>query len=327
MRVDVGEGTSSEEAGCATIFTLLAGLTPLLPVNPMPVVVDEVIQGRRLTPGELGEIGGLLAAHPDWHRTRVSRELCQRWDWRNEAGRPKDMACRSLLLKLEARGWIRLPPRRRASVNDRRNLRALEVDLDRRVLEADLASLQPLHIDLVSPGSPDAALFRDLLQRHHYLGLRNRVGENLGYLVGERTGRPVAALLFGSAAWHCQPRDVFIGWNKDQRHRHRSRLTNNTRFLILPWVRVPHLASHVLARVLGRLNRDWRQRYGHGIELVETFVEPERFAGTCYRAAGWRPVGRTTGRGRNGPSHTASTTAKEVFVHPLGWQWRQRLCS
>jgi len=291
------------------------------------VVVDEVIQGRRLTPVELGEIGDLLAAHPDWHRTRVSRELCQRWDWRTETGRPKDMACRSLLLKLEARGWIRLPPRRSASVNGRRNLQPVELNLDRSVLKADLASLQPLRIDLVGPGSHQAALFRGLIQHHHYLGLRNRVGENLGYLVWSRTERPLAALLFGSAAWHCQPRDAFIGWNEEQRRRHRARLTNNTRFLIPSWVCVPHLASHVLARVLGRLDRDWRQRYGHGIALVETFVEPERFAGTSYRAAGWLPVGRTTGRGRNGPSDTPSTTAKEVFVRPLGRHWRQRLCA
>ena len=291
------------------------------------MVLDEVIQGRLLTSAELGEIGDLLVAHPDWHRTQISRELCQLWDWRTETGLPKDMACRSLLLKLEARGWIRLPPRRGASANDRRNLRTVELNLDRSVVEADLASLQPLHIDLVGAASRDAALFRGLLQHHHYLGLRNRVGENLGYLVRDRTGRPVAALLFGSAAWHCQPRDAFIGWNEEQRHRHRSRLTNNTRFLIPAWVRVPHLASHVLARVLGRLSRDWRQRYGHGIEFVETFVEPGRFAGTSYRAAGWLPVGRTTGRGRNGPSDMASTTAKEVFVRPLGRHWRQRLCS
>lgn len=291
------------------------------------MVVDEVIQGRRLTPAELAEIGNLLAAHPDWHRTRISRELCQRWDWRTETGRPKDMACRSLLLKLEARGWIRLPSRRSPSVNDRRNRQPVQIELDCGVLEADLASLQPLRIDPVAPGSREDALFRALLQRHHYLGLRNRVGENLGYLVWSRSGRPVAAMLFGSAAWHCQPRDAFIGWNEQQRHRHRLRLTNNTRFLIPAWVRVPHLASHVLARVLGRLDRDWRQRYGHGIELVETFVDPERFAGTSYRAAGWLPVGRTTGRGRNGPSDTASTTAKEVFVRPLGRHWRQRLCA
>jgi hypothetical protein len=291
------------------------------------VVDHEIIQGRRLAPAQLGEIVDLLGAHPDWHRTRVSRELCQRWDWRTETGRPKDMACRSLLLKLEARGWIRLPPRRGASVNGRRNLRPVEVDLDRSALEVDLGSLQPLRIELVRAASPEAALFRGLLQRHHYLGLRNRVGENLAYLVRERTGRPVSALLFGSAAWHCQPRDAFIGWNEEQRRRSRSRLTNNTRFLIPSWVRVPHLASHVLARVIGRLDRDWRQRYGHGIELVETFVEPERFAGTSYRAAGWLALGRTTGRGRNGPSDAASTTAKEVLVRPLGRHWRQRLCA
>jgi hypothetical protein len=290
------------------------------------VVVDEVIQGRRLTPSDLGEIRNLLLAHPDWHRTRISRELCQRWDWRTDTGRPKDMACRSLLLKLEVRGWIRLPARQRPSVNDRRNRQAVQIELDRGVLKVDLASLQPLRIDLVLPGSREDTLFRALLQRHHYLGLRNRVGENLGYLVWSRTGRLLAALLFGSAAWHCQPRDTFIGWNEEQRRRHRARLTNNTRFLIPSWVRVPHLASHVLARVLGRLNRDWHQRYGHGIELVETFVEAERFAGTSYRAAGWLPLGRTTGRGRNGPSDSASTTVKEVFVRPVGRHWRQRLC-
>lgn len=291
------------------------------------MVVDEVIQGRRLTPAELGQIRNLLAAHPDWHRTRLSRELCQRWDWRTDTGRPKDMACRSLLLKLEARGWIRLPSRQRPGVNDRRNRQPVQFELDCSVLEADLPSLQPLRIDPVAPGSRQDALFRALLQRHHYLGLRNRVGENLGYLVWSRTGRPVAAMLFGSAAWHCQPRDAFIGWNEEQRHRHRGRLTNNTRFLIPAWVRVSHLASHVLARVLGRLDRDWRQRYGHGIELVETFVEPGRFAGTSYRAAGWLAVGRTTGRGRNGPSDTPSTTAKEILVRPLGRHWRQRLCA
>lgn len=322
-----GVGTGSEAGGLAEDFLTFGGTHTPPSGKTKAVVVDEVIQGRRLAPGELGEIRELLCAHPDWHRTRVSRELCQRWDWRTETGRPKDMACRSLLLKLEARGWIQLPPRRSASVNGRRNLRPVEVDLDRSVLEADLGSLQPLRIDLIGPGSHESALFRGLLQQHHYLGLRNRVGENLGYLVWSRTGRPVAALLFGSAAWHCQPRDAFIGWNEEQRHQHRSRLTNNTRFLIPHWVRVPHLASHVLARVIGRLNGDWLDRYGHGIELVETFVEPARFAGTAYRAAGWRPVGRTTGRGRNGPSDVPSTTAKEVFVRPLGRHWRRRLCS
>jgi hypothetical protein len=234
-----------------------------------------------LTSPELGEICNLLAAHPDWHRTRLSRELCQRWDWRTDTGRPKDTACRSLLLKLEARGWIRPPSRQRPSVNDRRNRQPVQIELDRSVLEADLASLQPLRIDLVVPGSRQDTLFRALLQRHHYLGLRNRVGENLGYLVWSRTGRPLAALLFGSAAWHCQPR--------------------------------------VLSSA-GKSNS------AVGIALVETFVEAERFAGTSYRAAGWLPLGRTTGRGRNGPSDSASTTVKEVFVRPLGRHWRQVLC-
>jgi hypothetical protein len=167
-------------------------------------------------------------------------------------------------------------------------------------------------------------LFQGLLQQHHYLGHRNCVGENLKYLVRDRQGRPLACVLFGSAAWQCQPRDAFIGWRPEARRAGLARLTNNTRFLILPWVRVPHLASHILSRVCRRLSRDWQEKYGHPIELVETFVERERFAGTCYRAAGWQRVGATTGRGRNG-GHAASGSVKEVYVRPLHPDFRQRL--
>ena len=176
-----------------------------------------IIQGRPLRSADLCEIEHLLAEHPGWHRSRLSRELCARWDWRNAAGRPKDMACRSLLLKLETRGWIRLPPRQRPSVNGHRNRRPVQVELDSTPLEGELARLQPLAITVVGADPREAALFRGLLQRHHYLGWRNGVGENLRYLVRERGGRPVAGLLFGSAAWHCEPRDAFVGWSAADR--------------------------------------------------------------------------------------------------------------
>ncbi len=169
-------------------------------------------------------------------------------------------------------------------------------------------------------------MFQGLLQRHHYLGQRNGVGENLQYLVRDRQDRPLACLLFGSAAWQCQPRDGFIGWNPEQRRRHLHRLTNNTRFLVLPGVVVPQLASSVLSRVGRRLSRDWQEKYGHPIELVETFVERERFVGTAYRAAGWIPVGATTGRGRNG-GHAAFGPVKEVWLRPLRPDFRRRLCA
>jgi len=242
---------------------------------------EPIIQGRRLSAEELVQIQTLLVEHPSWHRTRLSRELCARWGWHNDAGRPKDMACRSLLLKLQARGLLELPPRQRASVNHRRNHRAAEVPHVVDPLYAELEALRPLSVAPACPGSPEAGLFGFLLQRYHYLGHRNCVGENLKYLVRERHGRMVACLLFGSAAWQCQPRDAFIGWTPEARRRHLPRLTNNTRFLILPWVRVPHLASHILSRVTRRLSRDWQDKYGHPIDLLETFVERDRFAGTC----------------------------------------------
>ena len=286
---------------------------------------EPIIQGRCLSAEELVQIQTLLVEHPSWHRTRLSRELCARWGWYNDAGRPKDMACRSLLLKLQARGLLALPPRQRASVNHRRNHRATEVPHPEDPLHAELEALRPMSVDRVRPGSPEAGLFQFLLQRYHYLGQRNCVGENLKYLVRERHGRPVACLLFGSAAWQCQPRDAFIGWTPEARRRHLAWLTNNTRFLILPWVRVPHLASHILSLITRRLSRDWQAKYGHPIHLLETFVERDRFAGTAYRAAGWIAVGVTTGRGRNGPGRVPQGPLKAVYLQPLSADFRQRL--
>lgn len=288
---------------------------------------EPIIQGRRLSAADLAQIRTLLAENPSWHRTRLARELCARWGWCNGVGRLKDMACRTLLLKLQNRGWIQLPPRQGPSVNDRRNRQPTPMDCEDRPLRGPLASLRPLHVDVVASGSPEAALCQGLLQRYHYLGHRNGVGENLKYLVRERQGRPVACLLFGSAAWQCQPRDAFIGWTSTERQRRLSLVTNNTRFLILPWVQTPHLASHLLRRITRRLSHDWQAKYGHPIDLVETFVERERFAGTGYRAAGWVSVGATTGRGRNAPSLAPQGPVKEVYLWPLRADFRTRLCA
>lgn len=287
--------------------------------------IDFIIQGRLLKAHDLVEIRTLLVDHPSWHRTRLSRELCGRWGWRNEAGQLKDMACRTLLLKLQHRGLIDLPARQRPSVNGARNRRPLVVPHDQSPVDAPLEAWQPLSVERVKADTPSGRLFQFLLQRYHYLGQRNCVGENLKYLVRERHGRPVAGLLFGSAAWKCRPRDAFIGWSQQARQRSLRLLTNNTRFLILPWVRVPNLASHILGLITARLSQDWRAKYGHPIHLVETFVERERFAGTCYRAAGWIPVGRTTGRGRNSPGQGPQGPLKEVLLQPLSVDFRRQL--
>jgi len=286
-----------------------------------------IIQGRQIGALELRTIRDLLTSHPSWNRTRLSRELCELWGWRNEAGRLKDMACRTLLLKLEARGLLQLPPRQAMTDNGRRNLQPSAVPTDKSALDTALAALTPLHFQAVTPGTHDAALFASLLANHHYLGHRNCVGENLRYLVREGGGRPVACLLFGSAAWQCRVRDSFVGWTPLQRRRHLAWVTNNTRFLILPWVRAPHLASHVLGVVTRRVSRDWLNRYGHPIHLLETFVERERFAGTCYRAAGWIAVGDTAGRGRNAPRGALPIPPKEVYLKVLDADFRRLLCS
>ena len=195
---------------------------------------DLLLQGRRLSAPELAYIQHWLATHSDGHRTRLSRELCALWHWRNAAGQLKDMACRSLLLQLEARGLITLPPRQRASVNGQRHRRPVAFTGDTTPLQAELRTVQPLRVEPLSAGSPDRALFQGLLQQQHYLGQRNCVGENLKYLVRDCQGRPLACVLFGSAAWQCQPREAFIGWSPAQRRAGLAGLTNNTRFLILP---------------------------------------------------------------------------------------------
>jgi hypothetical protein len=227
-----------------------------------------VIQGRQITPESLELIRGLLISNPNWNRTRLSRELCLRWNWRNALGRPKDMAARSLLLKLERAGKIRLPARRAPSPNERRNRRLPPPAAAREPIRGALRDLQPLRVSVVAPDSDDARLFNGLLAHEHYLGHRNTVGENLRYLARDRQGRPVACVLFGSAAWKCAARDAFIGWDQATRERNLQGLTNNTRFLIPGWVRVPHLASHVLGLIARHIRADWRAKYGHPMHCV-----------------------------------------------------------
>jgi len=188
--------------------------------------------------------------------------------------------------------------------------------------------VQPVQLELVKAASAEGALFRFLLQRYHYLGHHNCVGQNLKYLVRNQAGRPLACLLFGSAAWKAQARDEWIGWSAEQRGRQLQFLTNNTRFLILPWARsLPHLASHLLRQVAERLSADWQGKYGHPIYLLESFVETQRFQGTCYRAAGWIEVGRTTGRSRNDRTFEIQVPVKSIYLQPLRADFRRRLAA
>jgi hypothetical protein len=283
-----------------------------------------VIQGRSITADEIGLIRDLMAENGDWGRTRLSEELCRRWNWRNAQGRIKDMAARTLLLKLERREFIELPARQRPSSNAFRNRRVPIVDHAKEPIRSNLSDLRPLSVSIVAPRSPDMRLFNALLARYHYLGHRNTVGENLRYLIRDRHDRPVACALFGSAAWKCADRDAFIGWNRPTRERNLQGLTNNTRFLVPAWVQVPLLASHVLGLIAQRIRADWQAKYGHPIHALETFVD-RRFRGTCYRAANWLRLGSTLGRTRNDRKHRIQTSVKDVYLYPLVKDFREAL--
>ena len=285
-----------------------------------------IIHGYAIGSAQLEEIRELLCTHPEWHRSRLSVELCERWNLRGANGTLKDMGCRNLLLKLERAGHIILPPARHGSPNIRRNHTIASVEHNTAPLSVALSFLEPLSVSVIPRGTPDDRLFNCLVSSYHYLGLRSTVGENLKYLVRAADGRPLACLLFGSAAWKTQSRDLFIGWDHPTRKRNLQRLTNNTRFLVLPWVRVPCLASRVLSLVAKRLCSDWVVKYGHPIHLLETFVDISRFRGTCYQAANWRLLGQTTGRTRNSSSKAPESTVKAVYVLPLTKNFRRELC-
>src|SRR5258706_6349010 len=261
-----------------------------------------LLQGRHFGAAELEEVRRLLATHPEWSRWRLSHELAEAWAWRTARGQLKDMAARTLLLKLERRGLIALPPCRCASPNRMRHKRPPAADLlpPGDLLAGPLAALRPLQLCEVSAAAhaPQRALFEAALHRYHYLSYRSPVGENLQYLVQDREGRLVACALFGAAAWQCAARDRFIGWTAAQRQRALPGVVNQARFLILPWVRVPHLASHLLGLLTRRLRADWARKYGHPVWLGGTFVEIGPFTGARYRPAHWRQAGATTGRSR-----------------------------
>jgi hypothetical protein len=281
------------------------------------------LQGRGITQEDIELVRRLIESDPSQNRSRISRELCLLWNWRAANGRIKDMACRTLLLKLEQRGHITLPGRRCPGRGSRK-LTIPCVPHKTAPITRSLSDLEPVSVEMVED-TDLLSLFQCLLSRYHYLGFRTTVGENIKYMVFDREQNPLACLLFGSAAWKCAPRDDFIGWNAETRKANLHLVTNNMRFLILPWVRVPHLASHILGRVGRRISSDWVAKYGHPVYLLETFVERDCFRGICYRAANWICVGQTTGRSRNDRYATLKVPVKDIYLYPLTKRFREAL--
>lgn len=288
------------------------------------------VQGRTLWPEDIATVRTLIASHPEWRRTALSRQLCELWNWRNGAGRLKDMAARTLLLKLQAQGFLELPPPLTHKHRPERppptpSPSQGELDLlAAEPLQGPLASVRPVTLELVDTLAHRRQVQR-LLAAYHYRGFRGAVGENVQYLAHAANGRELAVMVFGAAAWKVAVRDRFIGWSATQRAERLLEITNQQRFLILPWIRVPHLASHLLALVTRRLAGDWQARYGHRVWLVETFVERPRLGGLAYQAAGWRRLGATTGRTRQDRFNTLRTPVKDVWVYPLHPQFNDYL--
>lgn len=282
------------------------------------------VQGRTLEPDHLRQIRLLLAENPAWGRSQLSRALCQLWNWTDPAGKHKDMACRTMLLKLEAMELITLPPRRKNGRGSRRHIEDDFLLEPPSPLEASFGDITPVCLLDACASAENSRLFASLISSHHYLGFRD-VGRNMKYIAFDRHGNPVGCLLFGSAAWKARPRDLYIGWDPLVRQRNLHLLVNNTRFLIPPWVRVPHLASHLLARAAARLPGDWMERYGYRPAMLETFVDRSRFAGTCYRAANWICVGQTQGRSRQDRHNCLIVPVKDIYLHPLTKDFRQCL--
>jgi hypothetical protein len=279
---------------------------------------------RVVTDSDVAFIRQLVAEHPESSRRDLSKKLCVAWNWVQANGALRDMVCRGLMLKLHREALIELPPVRREMRNPlaRRSAPAL-VSVEAAALQASLAEIRPLEFRQVRR-TPQEALFNSLIEHHHYLGYTQPVGEHLKYLVFAR-GRPIACMAFSSAPRHLGSRDRFIGWDKQARLKNIGLLAYNTRFLILPWVTVPHLASHILGRMARVLSADWQRLYGHPIYFVETFIDPARFRGTCYRAANWIDLGQTTGRGKDAPTHKPNRPIKQVLGYPLVKDFRQRL--
>ena len=303
---------------------LILRWTPVAPSGIFGFVTFR-LQGRELGPVDLGLIRQLMVEHPDWSRWRLSRELATRWDWRNAAGQLKDMAARTLLVKLQQRGLIALPERRQVPTNRMRcGVEPTLVEPPEPIV-CTLAGLKPMSVEEVSGRPAERAWMRGALGQFHYLGFGGAVGQNLQYLVRDGQRRPLAGAVFGAAAWKCQDRDRFIGWTAEQRQKNLALVANNSRFLILPWVQVPALGSWILGQVAGRIARDWQSKYGHPVVLLETFVEQQRFQGTVYRAANWKSVGVTAGRSRQDRHTCLQVPRKAIYLYPLRRNFRQAL--
>ena len=281
------------------------------------------VRKRTICDADLPFIQTVIDEHWQRGRTQISKILCQKWNWFQPNGRTKDMACRELLVTLERQGHLRLPPGLHNGRNEKRNNSVASVLLTQSPLLGNITDYGSVTMTLVRNTSLEP-LYNSLIHQHHYLGYRQIVGQHLKYMafLGDR---PVACLGWGSAAWAVKSREAFIGWDKTTKGNNLAFVVNNTRFLILPWVSIKCLASKLLAMNARRIASDWMAIYQQPVYLLETFVEKERFLGTCYKAANWICVGQTKGTAKRGHDHLVHGLIKDVFLYPLRKDFREKL--
>jgi hypothetical protein len=281
-------------------------------------------RGRAISESHLLYIREMVTAHPGASRRTLSKKLCEAWQWRQANGALSDMLCRGLLVMLERAGQITLPPVSYVRHNPlARRARPAPWLIDTTPIEGELRELGRLEFQQVRR-TGEEPLFNSLLEQHHYLGYEQGVGESLKYLVWGQS-RPLACLAWSSPPRHLAARDRYIGWSPAVRQQNLRFLAYNLRYLLVPWVRVKHLASHILGGMAARISQDWEKLYGHPVYFLETFVDPERFRGTCYYAANWVWMGETTGRGKACNSHVPNRSIKHVLGYPLHPRFRELL--
>jgi hypothetical protein len=282
-------------------------------------------RGQEIGSEQIAFLREFIRAHPASSRWKLSRQVCEALGWKQANGALRDMVCRGLLLMLERAGQIELPPVCRHIRGQCRTERPRPeaVLIDNTPLAMPLQALGPIAIQPVRR-TADEPLFNSLMEHYHYLAYEQPVGEHLKYLAWAQ-GRPIACLAWSSAPRHLGSRDRYIGWTAAARRRNIRFIAYNTRFLILPWIRVPHLASHLLGRVTSALSDDWERKYGHPVYFAETFIDPGRFRGTCYRAANWQLLGLTTGRGKDDQTNKPNRPIKKILGLPLTPRFRTLL--
>jgi hypothetical protein len=281
-------------------------------------------RGKTVTVEDAAFIQQLIDDNPTASRRRLSVKLCQAWNWTQANGALRDMVCRGLMLSLHRAGHIKLPPKKVVPNNPLAKRRTPEkIIIDQSPIESKLYLLKPLEFKQVRRTSAEK-LFNSLLAQYHYLGYTQPVGEQLKYIVYAQK-RPIGCLSFSSAPRHIGCRDRFIGWSASLRKTNLHLMAYNSRFLLLPWVRVPHLASHVLGRISRILAKDWQTVYNHRVYYLETFVDKDRFAGTCYKAANWIYLGDTTGRGKDDKTHRPNRSIKAVWGYALDKKFKAHL--